>query len=109
MKPHGAILAREHAVEHQRVEMDVEIERPTEALHDHGSAAAPIGDAVTARAAAEERADAYDTCRSRHVLWRLCNQLDISGDPGCSVISVEGSSMKRQSVITRTTRHVWRM
>jgi hypothetical protein len=30
MKPHGAIVVREHAVEHERVQMDVEIQRPTE-------------------------------------------------------------------------------
>jgi hypothetical protein len=30
---------REHAVEHRRVQMDVEIERPAEALHDNNRAA----------------------------------------------------------------------
>ena len=34
--------------------MDVEIQRPAEALDDHHGTAAPIGDAVTARAAPEE-------------------------------------------------------
>jgi hypothetical protein len=42
--------------------MDVEIERPTEALDDHDGATAPIGEGVRARAAAEERV---------HVLWRV--------------------------------------
>lgn len=54
MKAHGAVVVREHAVSHQRVQMDVEIQRPTEALDDPRGAAAPIGDAGTVRAAPEE-------------------------------------------------------
>lgn len=67
MKSHGVIVMREHAVQHQRMQMDVEIQRPTEALHDHDGAAAPIGDAATARAAAEEPehgADGHATDRA---------------------------------------------
>ena len=45
--------------------MDVEIQRPTEALDDHHGAAAPIADAVTVRAAPEEPEDRADTKRDR--------------------------------------------
>jgi hypothetical protein len=51
--------------------MDVEIQRPTEALDDHHGAAAPIGDAVTARAAPEEpedRADGHAADRAAQVM-----------------------------------------
>lgn len=37
MKPDDTIVVREHAVQHQRVQMDVEIERPTEALETIGA------------------------------------------------------------------------
>jgi hypothetical protein len=55
MKAHhtGAVL-REHAVEHQRVDVQVEVERPAESL-DHGdSATATVRDAAVARAGAQE-------------------------------------------------------
>ncbi|MCA1651716.1 MAG: hypothetical protein LC753_16075 [Acidobacteria bacterium] len=54
MKPHSPTVVREHTVQHERVQMDVEIQRPTEAPHDDHGPAATVGDAVTARAAPEE-------------------------------------------------------
>jgi hypothetical protein len=54
MKPHGAAIVREHTVQHEREQMDVEIQCPSEALDDHYAPTATIGDAVAARAAPEE-------------------------------------------------------
>lgn len=52
MKPHGAgAILRKHPVEHERVDVHVEIERRAEALDDGDSAATPIRHAVAARAA----------------------------------------------------------
>jgi hypothetical protein len=47
MKGHPAPVDREHAVQHERVEVNVEIEGAAEALHDCHSAAPAVGDAVT--------------------------------------------------------------
>jgi hypothetical protein len=54
MKPHGTPVVREHAVQHERVQVNVEIQRPTEALHDDHGPAATIDDAVTVCAAPQE-------------------------------------------------------
>jgi len=71
MKPHGATVVREHAVQHERVQMDVQIQRATEALDDHHGAAAPVADAVAACAAPEEpdhRADGHAADRAAQVM-----------------------------------------
>jgi hypothetical protein len=54
MKPHVATGVHEHTVQHERVQMDVQIQRSTKALDDHHGSAATIGNAVTAGAAPEE-------------------------------------------------------
>jgi hypothetical protein len=54
MKPQDATVVREHTVQHERVQMNVQVQRPTEALDNHHGAAATIVDAVTTRAAPEE-------------------------------------------------------
>jgi hypothetical protein len=41
----GRILTKD-AIEHQRMAMDVQVERRTEALHDDDGPAAPIGNAL---------------------------------------------------------------
>ena len=41
-------VVREHAVQHQHVQVDIEIERAAEALQDRHGAAAAVGDVVTA-------------------------------------------------------------
>jgi hypothetical protein len=48
MKPHGAAVMGEHAVQDEGVQVDVKIQRATEALRDHHGPAATIGDALTA-------------------------------------------------------------
>jgi hypothetical protein len=71
MRPHGATTVREHAVQHERVQMHIEIQRPTEALHNHHGAAATIIDAIGARAApkeAEHRADGDAADRATQVV-----------------------------------------
>ena len=50
-------LLGEQAVQHERVQVDVEIERPTKALHDDDGAAVTIRNAGGARAAPEEHHD----------------------------------------------------
>jgi hypothetical protein len=57
--PHGmkvdlASVHCEHAIQHERVEVDVEIEGAAEALNDRHGAAAAIGDAVSPSAMPEE-------------------------------------------------------
>jgi hypothetical protein len=49
MKLHSTAIVREHTVQHERVQVDIEIQRPTEALHDHHGAAATLCDAVRVR------------------------------------------------------------
>jgi hypothetical protein len=71
MEPHAATVVREHAVQHERVQMDVEIQRATEALDDHHGPAAAIGDAVAALAAPEElehRTDGHAVDRASQVV-----------------------------------------
>lgn len=53
MKPRTPAVARKHAVEHQRVKVDVEIERPAEALQDDNRAAAAARDAPLTQPATE--------------------------------------------------------
>ena len=51
--PQASVVAScEHAVEHERVKVDVEIERATDARHDRHGAAAHIRQAMLASAAA---------------------------------------------------------
>jgi site-specific recombinase XerC len=57
MKPNGAFLHGDHAVQHERVEVDVEIERATEPLDDDHGAAPPVDDALAAGALAQEPED----------------------------------------------------
>ena len=47
MKINRAPVHREHAVQHEGMEVDVEIEGAAEALHDGDGAAPPIRDAIT--------------------------------------------------------------
>jgi hypothetical protein len=54
MELYAVPLVREHAVQHQHVQVDVEIERAAEALHDRNCAAAGVGDVVTACPPPEE-------------------------------------------------------
>ena len=49
-----ASLPSEHAIEHERMEMDIEIERAAETLNDRHRAAAAVRDAVPPRATAKE-------------------------------------------------------
>jgi hypothetical protein len=71
MKPHDATVVREHTVQHERVQMNVQVQRSTEALNNHYGAAATIVDAVTTRAAPEEpeyRADGRAADRAAQVV-----------------------------------------
>ena len=57
--PHGmkvdpASVRSEHAIQHERVEVDVEIEGAAEALNDRHGAALAVGDAVTSCATPQE-------------------------------------------------------
>lgn len=54
MELNAVPVVREHAVQHQHVQVDVEIERAAEALQDRHGAAAAVGDAVTACTAPEQ-------------------------------------------------------
>ena len=54
MEPHPVLVGGEHAVQHERMQVDVEIECATETLHDDDGAAATIGNAVVLGATPEE-------------------------------------------------------
>jgi hypothetical protein len=57
MKGQPAAVRREHAIDHQRVEMDVEVQRAPEPLNHHDSPAPAIGDAAPPRAGPQEAED----------------------------------------------------
>lgn len=50
IEPHDIPVLREHAVQHERVQVDIEIQRTAEALHDRHRATATIRDTGTAPA-----------------------------------------------------------
>ncbi len=54
MEAHRLALLHKHAVDRENVEMDVEIERPPESLHDRHRATPPVLHAVLARPPAQE-------------------------------------------------------
>ena len=54
VKDDDASIHRKHAVQHERVEVDVEIECAAEALHDRHGATPAVGDALTSGAMPQE-------------------------------------------------------
>jgi hypothetical protein len=70
METHDIPILREHAVQHERVQVDIEIQRTAEALHDRHRAIAAIRDALSPGAASQEpehhpQRDADDSATQR--------------------------------------------
>ena len=67
MEPHARAILREHPVDHQRVDVHVEVHRPTKALDDGHRAAATVHDTgLTSDMAQPRTVRTYTPTTARH-------------------------------------------